>query len=482
MERANPNRLPLTEVDAERAKAIGLAKSVDQMRFRRIAFYKPHPKQTEFHNLGAHKRSRLFMAGNQQGKTIAGGFEVACHLTGLYPPWWQGYRFERNTRWWVGGQNGTKVRDNPQMKLLGPRSLWGTGFIPASHIMGEPAMSKGTTGLVDFVEIGHVKGGRSLLKFMSYDMSPDAWESDTLHGIWYDEEPDREKYSAGLARLTTTAGIDFMTFTPMNGMSDVVRLFYPNPTTPERGFIRAGLKDALHISPDRHEALLRQYPFHERQARAEGIPILGSGQVYDVPEDAIRIEPFQHPPHWPELIGLDLGGGQDPTAFVRGAWDRDSDVIYLTNCYKVPDPRISTHAAALIRQGRWIPVAWPHDAHVHERAGDGESYSGLFRKLGVNMLPSHAVFPEGGYQVEPGIAIVHDRLSTGRMRVFSHLWDWFEEYRLYHRKDGKIAKSYDHLMDATRLLCMMIRYARTSPARGRAVTTVGMDYDPLRGR
>jgi hypothetical protein len=56
----------------------------------RIALYAPYEKQRAFHNSGAAHRERLFMAGNQLGKTTAGAMEAALHATGLYPEWWQG--------------------------------------------------------------------------------------------------------------------------------------------------------------------------------------------------------------------------------------------------------------------------------------------------------------------------------------------------------------------------------------------------------
>ena len=63
----------------------------------RLKYYKPYPKQLEFHAAGAAHRERLLMAGNQLGKTLAGGFEAAMHATGRYPEWWAGKRFERPT-------------------------------------------------------------------------------------------------------------------------------------------------------------------------------------------------------------------------------------------------------------------------------------------------------------------------------------------------------------------------------------------------
>src|SRR6516162_10863577 len=96
----------------------------------RLRYYRPYPKQTEFHCAGAKHRERLLMAGNQLGKTLAGGFEVAMHATGRYPEWWQGKRFDSPIMAWAGGDRGTTVRDTVQAKLVGPADAIGTGAIP----------------------------------------------------------------------------------------------------------------------------------------------------------------------------------------------------------------------------------------------------------------------------------------------------------------------------------------------------------------
>ena len=33
-----------------------------------------------------------------------------------------------------------------------------------------------------------------------------------------------------------------------------------------------------------------------------------------------------------------------------------------------------------------------------------------------------------------------NRMQSGRFKVFKHLNDWWEEFSLYHRKDGKVVK------------------------------------------
>jgi hypothetical protein len=52
-----------------------------------------------------------------------------------------------------------------------------------------------------------------------------------------------------------------------------------------------------------------------------------------------------------------------------------------------------------------------------------------------------------------------DRMQTDRWKVFSHLSDWFEEFNLYHRKDGLIVKQGEDLLSASRYAMMMRRKA-----------------------
>ncbi len=106
-----------------------------------------------------------------------------------------------------------------------------------------------------------------------------------------------------------------------------------------------------------------------------------------------------------------------------------------------------------------IPVSWPHDGLVADRTS-GTPIADLYRQHGAAMLPKRATFPDGGNSVEAGIADMRDRMLTGRLKVFDHCADWFEEFRQYHRKDGRIVKAHDDLLDATRYGLMMLRHAR----------------------
>jgi len=386
---------------------------------------------------------------------------------------------------WVAGPTARKVRDVLQRKLVGKRGRWGEGsMIRKSAIMGKPSMHPNVTGLIDTIEIQHSSGGTSNLQFMSYDMDDDAWASDTMHFIHCDEEPPESKWTEALARLTATGGSAMITTTPLNGMSAVIRMFYPRPNASHRGMIRMGLADAPHLSPEKQKRILAQYPLNQRKARTEGIPILGSGQIYETPEEAVQIPAFEIPDHYARLIAVDLGGGVHPFAFVELAHDRDADIVYVTGTYKSLDPKLSSHASAINhRGGRSIPVAWPHDANITGRDDAGLTYALMLKKEGCRMLPRHVTNEDNSIHVWPAITSMQGRLADGRLRVFSHLSDWFDEYRTYHTIQGKIVKEHDDIMDATRYGLMGLGKAAGQGSReGRRglkfPTTVGMDYDP----
>lgn len=193
----------------------------------RLATYRPYTKQREFHAAGATHRERLLMAGNQLGKTFSGAAEVACHLTGIYPDWWEGLRFTRPTRWWAGSKTGEVTRDGVQRLLVGePKdsSRWGEGMIPGDALL-DHSRRQGVPDALDSVMVHHKDGGVSTLGFKSYDQGREKWQSETLDGVWFDEEPPLDIYMEGLTRTNATGGIVFLTFTPLLGMSDVVSMF-----------------------------------------------------------------------------------------------------------------------------------------------------------------------------------------------------------------------------------------------------------------
>jgi len=178
-----------------------------------------YPKHLAFIAAGPQHRERLFLAGNQTGKTELGAYETTCHLTGLYPHWWQGKRFDRPTRGWACGDTGKTLRDILTVKLLGLPGLQGTGMLPAHTIRKVTWRAPDTA---DTLDIAHVSGGSSWLGFKTYDQRRESFQGTTLDFIWLDEEPPSDIYTECVLRTMTTDGCVYMTFTPLQGWTKLL--------------------------------------------------------------------------------------------------------------------------------------------------------------------------------------------------------------------------------------------------------------------
>lgn len=181
---------------------------------------------------------RCMMAANRVGKTWGvGAYETTLHLTGRYPDWWVGRRFDRPIAAWVAGDTRTTTRDIIQQALLGiggegGAGEIGTGMIPGEDITGKPTPMQGVPGGVDTVQIKHQTGGTSILQFKSYDQGRRTFQGTKKDLVWLDEEPDVSVYEECLLRLTATTpgevnGLMMCTFTPLLGLSKVALKFLP---------------------------------------------------------------------------------------------------------------------------------------------------------------------------------------------------------------------------------------------------------------
>jgi hypothetical protein len=228
-----------------------------------------------------------------------------------------------------------------------------------------------------------------------------------------------------------------------------------------RSITRMTIEDAGHYTPEQRAAIIASYPEHEREARVRGLPTMGSGRVFPINDEKITVEAFSIPHDFARINGLDFGYDH-PFAAVSCAWDRDADVWYVTACYRERASTPVIHTASIKPWGAWIPCAWPHDGLQHDK-GSGEALAKQYTEQGLYTLHERATFEDGGNGVEAGVIEMLDRMQTGRFKVFSHLKEWFDEFRLYHRKDGKIVKERDDLLSATRYAVMMKRYAEVEP-------------------
>ena len=456
---------------AEKAELLELLEARNKLRMEnQLAHYKPYQKQKDFHAEGGRTgiRERLLMAGNQLGKSYSAGYETAMHLTGRYPSWWAGKRFTSPTAGWAASLTSQGTRDTVQRMLLGRPGSWGTGAIPMDAIVEIKRSAHGVSDAVETILVRHSGGGLSTITLKTYDQGRERWQGETLDFVWFDEEPPADLYFEGLTRTNATAGVVWMTFTPLLGMSSIVKRFLIDKA-PGTSITSMTIDDAEHYTAEQRALIIAAYPAHERDARAKGIPTMGSGRVFPIAEESITVQQFPIPYYWPRICGLDFGWDH-PFAAAWLAMDPDTDTIYVYDCFKVREQTPVMHAATMRGKGQWIPVAWPHDGLQHDK-GSGTELKTLYAAQGVRMLAEKATWPDGGNSVEKGLMDMMDRMQTGRFKVFAHLADFFEEFRLFHRKDGKLVKEGDDILSAARYALMMIRFARVQEDRlGAAMT------------
>lgn len=414
-----------------------------------------YPKHLEFFRLGAERRERLFLAANRVGKTEgAGGYEVACHLTGYYPSWWKGRRFDRANSWWAAGDTRQTVRDILQRKLLGKPGQHGTGLIPKDSLV-RVANAPGIPDAVETVWVKHASGGLSVLGFKSYDQRRESFQGTEQDGIWLDEEPPADVYTECLLRTMTNDGLVMLTFTPLRGMSEVVLSFLPGGAIPEKqegskAVVSATWDDVPHLSDAVKAELLASIPPFQRDARSRGLPQLGAGLIYPVPESVFVVDPFEIPKHFRRSYGMDVGWNR--TAIVWGADDPETDTEYWYSEHYQGEAVPAVHATAIKARGNLPGAIDP--ASFGRGQADGQKLIDIYRAQGLDLQPADNA-------VEAGLLHVWERLSTGKLKIFSSCQNTLTEIRLYRRDEkGKVIKQNDHAMDAGRYRSMTRHIAR----------------------
>jgi len=415
-----------------------------------------YPRHLEFFEAGTTHRERLMLAANRVGKTEGvGGYELSLHLTGQYPDWWKGRRFNRPVRAWAAGDTSETVRDILQRKLMGPVGSWGTGLLPGDTIE-RVVRSAGQVDTAKVLYIKHVSGSTSTLVFKSYDQRRESFQGTEQDIIWLDEEPSLDIYTECLLRTMTNNGMIMLTFTPLLGMSEVVLAFLPGgkldteaidkakeEKTASKFVVMATWDDAPHLDEAVKKELWASIPPFQRDARSKGIPQLGAGAIYPVPESDLLVDPFQIPAFWPRAYGMDVGW--NCTAAVWGAHDRTNDILYLTNELRRSQAEPSSVVHGIKAPGDWIR-GFIDPASRGRSQADGRQLFSDYCELGLKLE-----FADNG--VEAGLYSVWNRMATGRLKVFRNMSNWLQEFRLYRRDaHGRVVKENDHEMDATRYL------------------------------
>lgn len=437
------------------------------------------PKHRAFFKAGAKYNERMFMAGNRCGKSIAGAYETACHLTGIYPKWWEGRRFDKPVHGWAVGSTARATRDTAQKELLGPLGAIGTGMIPADKI-GQAWSLAGVPKAIDMVQVKHISGGWSTVGFKNYEQPLAAFYGTALDFVWPDEECPIEHYNEMLIRTMTTNGLIYNTFTPLKGLTPMVVRYSEKAdylagaekligvTAPKdedgedarlmdvphhKAIIQAGWDDAAWLTEESKIKMEEDTPPHLREARRSGKPSMGSGNVYPVSIESLLVEPFKIPDYYKRLYALDVGWNR--TAVLWAAIDPQTDTIYIYDEHYLAEQVPAVHAAGIRSRGVWIPGVIDPASHGRSQV-DGSQLIQQYKDLGLKLHPAIN-------SVDAGIQAVWERMTTGNLKVFNTLHNFAKEFVLYRRDlKGRIVKENDHLMDC-------LRYIQNNLSRAKSI-------------
>lgn len=401
-----------------------------------------YPKHLDFFAAGKDHSFRLFLAANRVGKTFAGAYETMLHATGDYPDWWTGRRFDGPTSGWVVGKTSETVRDTIQVELLGLPGQWGTGMLPESRI---DTIRRSAGDRADVVLVKHKSGGISTIGFKTYDQGRQAFEGTARHYVWLDEEVPLPVYTECVLRTMTTNGIVYLTFTPLLGLTEVVLKFLPGGAISEqpiegRAVVTATWDDAPHLSAEQKKKMWDETPPFQRDARSKGVPQLGAGAIYPVPESELVVDPFEIPKHFKRYAGMDVGW--KTTAVCWFAMDPDTGVHYLFSDYARGQVEPVVHAEAIKSRGKWVIAIDP--ASRGRTQDDGQQLYQMYVGHGLDLRKADNA-------VETGLYTVWSLLSEGKLKIFKTCQSTLTELRMYRRDEkGNVVKQNDHNMDAMR--------------------------------
>ena len=311
----------------------------DDMRYNGLKYFRPFEHQKAFFRTTTDRRGIL--AANRIGKTVSTCYETAYHVTGLYPDWWTGHRFDKPITVMVAGEGWSQVALVLQQELLGTpdvklRDQLGTGAIPRDCIMVDTMRGDGANAIG--VEIKHVSGGKSYLLFANYTQEVRQLQGFKLNLAVFDEQPPDDFFSEIVTRTATTQGMVLCSFTPLKSLNGLVSKFWNR----EQGYdyVRVAWDDVPEYDPwgepfllmETRRQLERDYLPHEREARMQGKPIQGKGAVFQI-RDWPTYKPseidFRSLPNIHRIIALDLGLVNDKTVISLVYWDPYERTAYL---------------------------------------------------------------------------------------------------------------------------------------------------------
>ena len=409
-------------------------------------------------------------AGIVHHNTIASTYETAYHLTGRYPKNWKGKKWDKPIIAMCSGESWEQVAKTLQSKLLGCDDIkqsykLGTGSIPLECIDQKSYRTDGANVLS--IEIWHESGGKSKLYFSNYTQQVRHLQGFELDLVVLDEQPPDEIFSELVVRTAQRNGQVMCSFTPLKGMSGLVRKFWDKID----GYthVRVTWDDIPYenewgekfFSQEERDQLSRDFMPWERECRMKGIPLVGKGVVFPIlnwPTYKSTEIDLKNDPKMERLISFDLGIRNDPTVISFFFRNPIEEIIYLHRQIKIPQgetPDEYVHYL-LDRESKGAPIALPHDAAQAGRYTLTEqSVREVFEdNYGLNCIPGAILNPMNDQgkvtnHKSYGINIMRMGMERSTLMINESCVDFLDEARNYAIDDaGKFSDPDDHIDSA----------------------------------
>ena len=444
--------------------------TANDMAFHQLKYFRPFEHQLEFFKTVSSRRGIL--AANRIGKTVSTCFETAMHLTGQYPEWWEGHKFNKPITVMVAGEGWSQVALVLQQELLGTPDIklkdqLGTGAVPRDAIVLDTIRSDGANCIG--IEIKHTSGGKSYLLFANYTQEVRQLQGFKLDLAVFDEQPPDDFFSEIVTRTATTQGMILCSFTPLKGLNGLVSKFWNK----EQGydFIRVSWDDVpeydLWGEPFLLEAtrkqLERDYLPHEREARMQGRPIMGKGAVFQIanwPTYKSGEYNFAEMPNIHRVISLDLGLVNDKTVISLLYWDPYERTAWLHKqivVQGVEEAVPTQYINHLLRPEVYgTPIVLPADASTPGRyTMSSSSIRELFESYELNVHQKAIMNPpdsEGRVTNHKsyGINQMRQMLEVGSLMVNENCADFIREAQNYYVDQQGRFSDPDDCIDSAR--------------------------------
>ena len=443
----------------------------EDMQFNQLKYFRPFEHQLKFFKTGNSER-RGILAANRIGKTVSTCYETAYHLTGLYPDWWEGYRFTKPITCMVAGEGWAQVALVLQQELLGSQDVkitdnLGTGAIPRHCIKTETMRNDGANCIG--VEIKHTSGAYSYLLFANYTQEVRQLQGFKLNLAVFDEQPPDDFFSEIVTRTATTQGKVLCSFTPLKGLNGLVSKFWNNE--PGYEYIRVSWDDCPEYDPWGQPFLLaatrkqleRDYLPHEREARIAGKPVMGKGAVFQLsnwPTYKTGDYDFTRMPNIQRVIALDLGLVNDKTVISLMYWEPHERTAFLHRQIVVQgiEEAVPTqYINHLLRPEVFgTPIVLPADANTSGRyTMSSSSIRELFESYQLNVYDKAIMNPPDSQgrvtnHRAYGINQMRQMLEVGSLMINENCTNFLSEARNYFVDEKGRFSDPDDCIDSTR--------------------------------